>query len=381
MSVGSVAGAVEITAVRHRYGSTVALDNISLSVPESSTMALIGPDGVGKSTLLAIIAGVKRIQEGRVAALGANLGDRVEREHVQPRIAYMPQGLGKNLYRSMTVHENVDFFGRLFGQGHAERELRITRLLEAIGLAQFSGRQMGRLSGGMKQKLGLCCALIHDPDLLLLDEPTTGVDPLSRRQFWELVDGIKRARPGLTVMFKVPTRIADTVELVRQIVGFPGEGWAIDGFTMIPSADSRIGIVQGLRYIFLPEISVRWDAGLRERLGANESEIDVILLDQATRIGRLCKLLVQDETIEAAWLSWFDIMVAGIEDYREVIATLMAEQGARTADPKSMTRMAFSEILELTSASVLQKRLAFLGHGGARQDETARADIVPGVAA
>jgi hypothetical protein len=189
------------------------------------------------------------------------------------------------------------------------------------------------------------------------------------------------ARPGLTVMFKAPTRIADTVDLVRQIVGFPGEGWAIDGFTMIPSADQRIGIVQGLRYIFLPEISIRWDAGLRERLGADEDEIDVILLDQATRIGRLCKVLMQDETIEAAWLSWFDIMVAGIEDYREVIVTLKAEQGARAADPKSMTRMAFSEILHLTSAGVLKKRLGYLGLSGALRDTEVRLDSLPGIAA
>ncbi|BAN26564.1 hypothetical protein [Caballeronia insecticola] len=189
------------------------------------------------------------------------------------------------------------------------------------------------------------------------------------------------ARPGLTVMFKAPTRIADTVELVRQIVGFPGEGWAIDGFTMIPSADSRIGVVQGLRYIFLPEISIRWDAGLRERLSADEDEIDVILLDQATRIGRLCRALTQNETIEAAWLSWFDIMVAGIEDYREVIVTLEAEQGARAADPKSMTRMAFSEILQLTSAGVLQTRLGHLGGAGAQREAGERLNSLPSVAA
>jgi hypothetical protein len=179
------------------------------------------------------------------------------------------------------------------------------------------------------------------------------------------------ARPGLTVMFREPTRIADTVELVRRIVEFPGEGWAIDGFTMIPSAHSRIGIVQGLRYIFLPEISIRWDLGLRERLGADDDEIDVILLDQATRIGRLCKELQQDPTIDAAWLSWFDIMVAGIEDYRDVIEILAAEQGARIADPTSMTRMAFSEILQLTSSGVLQKRLEHLGVAASSSSETA----------
>ncbi|BBU32769.1 hypothetical protein BTHE68_65030 (plasmid) [Burkholderia sp. THE68] len=179
------------------------------------------------------------------------------------------------------------------------------------------------------------------------------------------------ARPGLTVMFREPTRIADTVELVRKIVGFPGEGWPIDGFTMIPSAQSRIGIVQGLRYIFLPEISIRWDLDLRARLAASDDEIDVILLDQATRIGRLCKALAQNPTIEAAWLSWFDIMVAGIEDYREVIGVLAAEQGARVADPKSMTRMVFSEILQLTSSGVLLKRLEHLGFAGAREPSIA----------
>ena len=220
MSTSAVAAAVELRGVSHKYGATSALDAINLSIPPSSTVALIGPDGVGKSTLLALVAGAKRLQIGKISALGADFADREERERVQPRIAYMPQGLGKNLYTSMTVRENVDFFGRLFGQGRAERDLRIAKLLEAIGLAQFSGRFMGRLSGGMKQKLGLCCALIHDPDLLLLDEPTTGVDPLSRRQFWELVDGIKRARPGLTVV--VATSDMDEAERFGRVVMMDG---------------------------------------------------------------------------------------------------------------------------------------------------------------
>src|SRR5512139_694849 len=117
-----------------------------------------------------------------------------------PRIAYMPQGLGKNLYPTLSVFENVDFFARLFGQDRAERERRIGELLAATGLAPFRNRPAGKLSGGMKQKLGLCCALIHDPVLLILDEPTTGVDPLSRRQFWELIQRLHAARPGMTVL-------------------------------------------------------------------------------------------------------------------------------------------------------------------------------------
>ncbi|NLP62644.1 hypothetical protein [Paraburkholderia sacchari] len=181
------------------------------------------------------------------------------------------------------------------------------------------------------------------------------------------------ARPGLTVLFKEPRRIADTTDLVRQIIDFPGDGWPIDGFTTIPSAERRIGLVQGLRYIFLPEISVRWDRDLRQRLSANDEEIDVILLDQATRIGRMCKVLLQDASIEAAWLSWFDVMVAGIEDYQELIAVLAAEQGARAADPGSMARKAFSAILRLTSLGVFQKRLTHIGFDEAQRERTASA--------
>ncbi|HET20319.1 MAG TPA: ABC transporter ATP-binding protein, partial [Chromatiales bacterium] len=116
------------------------------------------------------------------------------------RVAYMPQGLGRNLYATLSVFENVEFFARLFGQGREEREARIAELLQATGLAPFADRLAGNLSGGMKQKLGLCCALIHDPDLLILDEPTTGVDPLSRRQFWELIARIRARRPGMSVL-------------------------------------------------------------------------------------------------------------------------------------------------------------------------------------
>ena len=112
----------------------------------------------------------------------------------------MPQGLGRNLYPTLSVYENVDFFARLFGHDRAERERRIADLLDATGLAPFADRPAGKLSGGMKQKLGLCCALIHDPDLLILDEPTTGVDPLSRRQFWELIERIRADRPGMSVL-------------------------------------------------------------------------------------------------------------------------------------------------------------------------------------
>ena len=152
-------------------------------------VGLIGPDGVGKSSLLGLIAGARRIQSGQVEVLDGDMADAAHRNAVCARIAYMPQGLGKNLYPDLSVRENIEFFGRLFGQSRAERERRIAELLESTGLAPFPDRPAKKLSGGMRQKLGLCCALIHDPDLLILDEPTTGVDPLSRRQFWDLIGG------------------------------------------------------------------------------------------------------------------------------------------------------------------------------------------------
>jgi len=191
---------VRVSEVSLRYGNTQALDAVNLDIPAGHMVGLIGPDGVGKSSLFALIAGARVIQNGRVEVLGGDMAAVRHRRLVCPRVAYMPQGLGKNLYPTLSVFENVEFFARLFGHDRRERERRIAELLEATGLAPFSERPAGKLSGGMKQKLGLCCALIHDPDLLILDEPTTGVDPLSRRQFWELIDRIRAARPGMSVL-------------------------------------------------------------------------------------------------------------------------------------------------------------------------------------
>ena len=183
-----------------RYGSTQALAGITLELPAGRMLGLIGPDGVGKSSLLSLLAGSRALQQGRLEVLGGDMGSRAHRETVCPRIAYMPQGLGRNLYPTLSVEENLEFFGRLFGHGPAERRRRIDELCRSTGLLPFLTRPAGKLSGGMKQKLGLCCALIHDPDLLILDEPTTGVDPLSRAQFWQLIARIRAQRPGMSVV-------------------------------------------------------------------------------------------------------------------------------------------------------------------------------------
>ena len=200
MDAGFTRPVARITGVSHRYGATTALGNVSLELPSGRMIGLIGPDGAGKSTLLGLIAGARKLQAGSVDVFDGSMGSAGHRRAVCTRIAYMPQGLGKNLYQEISVAENLSFFGTLFGLSASEREARIRKLTAATRLLPFLDRPAGKLSGGMKQKLGLCCALIHDPDLLILDEPTTGVDPLSRRQFWELIANLRRERPSMTVL-------------------------------------------------------------------------------------------------------------------------------------------------------------------------------------
>ena len=222
---------VRVWDVVLRYGKTVALDALNVEVGAGILVGLIGPDGVGKSSLLSLIAGARAVQAGKVEVLNGDMSDARHRRDVAPHIAYMPQGLGKNLYPTLSVFENIDFFGRLFGHGRSERERRIGELLQRTGLARFAHRPAGKLSGGMKQKLGLCCALIHDPDVLILDEPTTGVDPLSRREFWKLIGQIRSGRPGMSIV--VATAYMEEAEEFDQLVamdagrvldtGSPGE--------------------------------------------------------------------------------------------------------------------------------------------------------------
>lgn len=208
--------AANLTDVVHRYGKAIVLSNVSLDLPAGALTGLIGPDGVGKSTLLGLVAGARKVQTGKVVTLDQDMGKRRSRRLVGPRLSYMPQGLGKNLYMSLSIRENLEFFGRLHGLSQRQRKDKTTRLLDATGLAPFATRQAGKLSGGMKQKLGLCCALIHDPDLLILDEPTTGVDPLSRRQFWTLIDELRSAREDISVL--VATANLDEAELFDNLV-------------------------------------------------------------------------------------------------------------------------------------------------------------------
>ena len=236
--------AVVCRDVSLRYGKCSALEGVSLNVAAGEMLGLIGPDGVGKSSLLALLSGARKLQTGELQVLGGDMRERRHRNHICPRIAYMPQGLGKNLYATLSVEENLQFFGRLFDHDADERRQRIDQLTRSTGLHDFLDRPVGKLSGGMKQKLGLCCALIHDPDLLILDEPTTGVDPLARSQFWQLIADIRRRRPAMSVVvataYMDEARYADTLVAMNNgrilATGSPAELLASTGSDSLEAA-------------------------------------------------------------------------------------------------------------------------------------------------
>ena len=251
---------IRLRDVRLRYGKAEALRGVTLDVPPGRMVGLIGPDGVGKSSLLALIAGARAMQEGSVEVLGGDMRGSRHRARVCPRIAYMPQGLGRNLYPTLSVEENLQFFARLFGHGAAERRARIDDLTRSTGLYPFLARPAGKLSGGMKQKLGLCCALIHDPDLLILDEPTTGVDPLARAQFWDLIARIRAARPRMSVL--VATAYMDEAQRFDWLVAMDDGAILATGTPAELLARTGADALEAAFIALLPEAKKRGHAPL-----------------------------------------------------------------------------------------------------------------------
>ena len=178
---------VEAKNLTKRYGKREALKGISFEAERGSVGILVGSDGSGRSTFLKVLAGVLEFDGGEVRVLGRDFRKYREVEKVRGMIAFMPEGLGHNLYHSLSVEENLDFFIDLHGIGKEIARERKELLLRVTGLEEFRGREAGKLSGGMKQKLGIACSLVHLPDLIILDEPTTGIDPISRREIWRLL--------------------------------------------------------------------------------------------------------------------------------------------------------------------------------------------------
>jgi ABC-2 type transport system ATP-binding protein len=187
-----------------RFGGVVAVDGLDLEVRGGEIFGLVGPDGAGKTATLRMLAAVMAPDAGRVEVGGVDVV--AAPEQVRERISYMPQRFG--LYEDLTVDENIRFYAELFAVPPKLREARAARLLEASSMGSFRRRLAGQLSGGMKQKLGLACALVHAPSIVLLDEPTTGVDPLSRREFWQILYGLR----GEGVTLLISTAYLDEAE-------------------------------------------------------------------------------------------------------------------------------------------------------------------------
>lgn len=212
--VSDAAPVVRVEGLRKRYRKQTAVDGVSLAVQPGEIYGLIGPDGAGKSSLMKAVAGVLAFDGGHIEVFGQRIDSEAAAEKVKGRIGFMPQGLGLNLYPELSVEENIDFFAALREVPQAMLAARKARLLAMTRLDRFCDRPMKQLSGGMKQKLGLVCTLIHEPELIILDEPTTGVDPVSRRDFWAILTQLLRER-GVTAL--VSTAYLDEAERFARL--------------------------------------------------------------------------------------------------------------------------------------------------------------------
>lgn len=276
---------VKVKDLRKAFGQAQAVDGISFQVGSGEVFGLVGPDGAGKTTTMRILAAILAPDSGSASILG--LDSAAEREKIHDRIAYMSQKFG--LYQDLTVMENIQFYGDMYGVYGKEARKSIDKLLQWSGLAQFRKRPAGKLSGGMKQKLGLACALVHTPELLLLDEPTNGVDPVSRREFWDLL--YKLVEDGLSIV--LTTAYLDEAERCHRLAfmdggkitakGTPGEitamipGGVKSFVSSRPFADSeKIGTAAGgVSTVFGTQVHIMGEVTDEQLKAALGRDVDV----------------------------------------------------------------------------------------------------------
>jgi drug efflux transport system ATP-binding protein len=196
--MASYSNAIKSSGLVKNFDDVTAVSGLDLTVEQGEIFGLIGPDGAGKTTTMRILAGILKPDSGGAEVLGVDVVN--DPEAVKEKVGYMSQRFG--LYEDLTVKENIDFYADLYLVSKREKKERLVRLMEFSRLSPFLDRLAGKLSGGMKQKLGLACSLIHTPDLLLLDEPTNGVDPVSRREFWEIL--YELLKDGITIFISTP---------------------------------------------------------------------------------------------------------------------------------------------------------------------------------
>ena len=214
MTERSAAPAIAVQNLTRRFGQVTAVDGVTYEVRSGELFGLVGPDGAGKTTTLRLLAGVLRPTSGDALVRGVSVAR--DPEGVKRHIAYMSQRFG--LYTDLTVRENIDFYADLYEVPRVERPARYDRLYQFSNLGSFQDRLAGQLSGGMQQKLGLCCALVHQPEILLLDEPTFGVDPISRRELWVILE--QMVEQGVTVF--LATSYMDEAERCRRVALLDG---------------------------------------------------------------------------------------------------------------------------------------------------------------
>ena len=205
----TLSNAIEVHGLTKTFPGVLAVDHLSFSVRKGEIFGLVGPDGAGKTTTMRMLAGVMAPDSGEATVAGFDI--RTSAESAKHKLSYMPQRFG--LYEELTVDENINFYAKLFGVENSERDENAARLLVAAGMSEFRDRHAGKLSGGMKQKLGLVCALIHTPEVILLDEPTNGVDPVSRRDFWRILYSL--LGQGVTIL--VTTAYLDEAERCHRV--------------------------------------------------------------------------------------------------------------------------------------------------------------------